>query len=536
MMDTLHQQSGPLKGFLESMMRFGSRPALHVDGISHSYDALGSCAVRIAATIKKHSLAGPPLVALLAHRSLTAYSGVLGILGAGKGYVPLNPKLPVDRVLRILTLAGPQVIVVGKEARKVLELLLPKLPAGTIMICPDMEDLDALVASFPHHLFVPRNALASGDILDSGSQTDSNPIAYLLFTSGSTGDPKGVPVRQNNLLAYVGYIANRYEVNERDRFSQMFDMSFDLSVHDMFICWEGGACLYAMPDHTVMAPGKFIRDHAITMWFSVPSVISVMEKLSMLKPGSFPTLRASLFCGEPLLSRHAQAWQDAAPNSFVENLYGPTETTIAITHYRWDPVVSLNAGKAGITPIGRAFTGQHTCVVDAAFRPVILGDSGELCLAGSQVTQGYLNNPEQTRKQFVTLPGKGDELWYRTGDLVVEDEDGCLQYLGRIDHQVKIRGHRVELPEVEFTLRKASGSQQVASLAWPVREGIAEGLVGFIAGSSDRDAGRILQHCRHVLPEYMIPSRIYFLEHLPLNVHGKTDRLKLREFLEEEQH
>jgi amino acid adenylation domain-containing protein len=532
-MSTLQHKSGALRGFVASMQRIGARPALQVDHTTYTYDALGHHAARIAATIMKHSSGDTPFVGLLAHRSLTAYSGVLGILGAGKGYVPLNPKLPVDRLLRILTLAGPRILIVGKEARKILDLMLTKLPAGTVMICPDMEDLGTLRALFPQHCFIAGDTLIDGDVFESDSQASMDSIAYLLFTSGSTGDPKGVPVRHKNLRAYVEYIVRRYEVNEHDRFSQMFDMSFDLSVHDMFICWEGGGCLYAMPEHSVMAPGKFIRDHKISMWFSVPSVIGVMEKLGMLKPGAFPTLRASLFCGEPLLSRHAQAWQAAAPNSFVENLYGPTETTIAITHYRWDPEVSPAVSNAGITPIGRAFAGQRTCVVNPALHPVTSGESGELCLSGSQVTQGYLNNPEQTRKQFVTLMGKGDEVWYRTGDLVREDADGCLHYLGRIDHQVKVRGHRIELQEIEFTLREASGSQEVAALAWPVNEGIADGIVGFVAGTADRDSGRILQYCRQVLPDYMIPSAIYFLEALPLNVHGKTDRLKLRELIKE---
>lgn len=534
-MGTQQAIGGPLRGFVESMRRVGSRPALFVDGKGHSYEDLGRLAGRIATTIRKTSPPSMPLVALLAHRSLTAYAGVLGILGAGKGYVPLNPKLPVERLLRILTLAGPDTLVVGKEAKKHLELLLPKLPQRTVIICPDLEDLDSLSLAYPQHRFVPGSAMAEGSVTDGSSREGKDPIAYLLFTSGSTGDPKGVPVRQSNLAAYVGYIAERYQVTEEDRFSQMFEMSFDLSVHDMFICWERGACLYAMPDHTVMAPSKFIRDHGITMWFSVPSVIGVMEKLGMLKPGSFPTLRGSLFCGEPLLSRHAQAWQEAAPNSFVENLYGPTEATIAITHYRWNPATSPALSKAGITPIGQAFLGQATCVVNPEFRSVAPGENGELCLSGSQVTQGYWNNPEQTTKQFVTLPDTGDQVWYRTGDLVMEDQDGCLQYLGRIDHQVKIRGHRVELPEVECTLREASGSQQVAALAWPVKEGLAEGIVAFVAGGAECEAGPILQHCRRVLPDYMVPSQVRFLEHLPLNVHGKTDRLKLRELLKEEQ-
>ncbi len=528
------QRSRVLDGFIDSVHRFAERPALYVDGVPHTYESLGRSAGRISATIIKHATLETPFVGLLAYRSLTAYSGVLGILGTGRGYVPLNPKLPIERLLRILTLAGPQVVVVGKETRKVLEALLPKLAAGTVLICPDMDDLGSLRAAHPAHRFVTADELESRDSLAPIEPAESNPVAYLLFTSGSTGDPKGVPVRQNNLLAYVGYIADRYQVTEYDRFSQMFEMSFDLSVHDMFVCWERGACLYAMPDRTVMAPAKFIRDHALTMWFSVPSVVGVMEKLGMLKPGSFPSLRASLFCGEALLTRHAQAWQEAAPNSFVENLYGPTEATIAITHYRWNPAVSASSFTAGVTPIGGPFAGQQVCLVDSTLHEVPRGENGELCLSGSQVTGGYLNNVNQTERQFVTLPGKGEGIWYRTGDLVKEDVNGCLHYLGRIDHQVKIRGHRIELPEVEFALREGSGSQQVAAVAWPVHEGLADGIVGFVAGAGDRDAERILRYCRQVLPEYMVPSEVRFIGQLPLSMHGKIDRLKLKDLLKEE--
>lgn len=513
------------------MARFGERPALHVDGTVHSYNELGGYAARITATIRKHSTEEDSFVALLAHRSLSAYAGVLGVLGAGKGYVPFNPRLPVDRLLRIRAVANSRIFVVGKETRKTLEMLLPKLPAGTVFICPDMEDLEQLRASYSSHLFIAGNEMECGGAFDRLHPKDRNPITYLLFTSGSTGDPKGVPVRQSNVLAYVRYIADRYQVSEHDRFSQMFDMSFDLSVHDMFVCWERGACLYAVPERAVMAPAKFIRDHNLTMWFSVPSLIGIMEKLGLLKPGSFPTLRASLFCGEPLIGRHAQAWQEAAPNSFVENLYGPTETTIAITHHRWNPAMRQHSSVNGFVPIGQAFSGQRTCIVDASFRPVSPGECGELCLSGSQVTDGYFNSHEQTRKQFLTLSGNGGAVWYRTGDLVREDEDGCLHYLGRADHQVKIRGHRIELSEVEFVLRDASGSQQVAALAWPVSDGLADGIVAFIAGSPDRDGSRILQRCRQVLPQYMIPGAVYFIEELPLSVHGKIDRHKLRALL-----
>jgi non-ribosomal peptide synthetase component F len=279
-----------------------------------------------------------------------------------------------------------------------------------------------------------------------------------------------------------------------------------------------------------MLPAKFIRDHALTMWFSVPSLVALLSNMRLLQPKCFPSLRFSLFCGEPLTATHAQDWQEAAPNSIVENLYGPTETTIAVSHYRWDPSKSPQECLNGIVPIGWPFAGQQCRVADHERGKV--SETGELCLAGSQVTDGYWNNPEKTRCQFVRFPETGGTLWYRTGDLVKRGENGCLYYLGRIDHQVKIRGYRVELQEIEVVLRKTSKAEQVVAVPWPVADGSADGVVAFISGASNLDDLHILNRCREALPDYMVTRRIYRLEEMPLNDNRKVDRKKLVKLLE----
>jgi len=328
---------------------------------------------------------------------------------------------------------------------------------------------------------------------------------------------------------YLRYVSERYSISPDDRFSQMFDMTFDLSVHDMFVCWTNGACLCSVPQASLMAPARFIREKQLTVWFSVPSVIMLLQKMRMLKPASLPSLRLSLFCGEALLASWADAWQTAAPGSLLENLYGPTEATIAISHYRWKPGSSAHCVN-GIVPIGHIFSTQKGCIIDSDRKLVAAGAAGELCLAGSQVTGGYLNNPAKTREQFITL-GEEGETWYRTGDLVLEDEDGCLQYLGRLDNQVQVRGHRVELQEVDHVLREASKNDLSVAVAWPVDGGHAEAIYAFICGS-ESDGDGIIDFCKRRLPEYMVPRRIFMIEEMPLNVNGKIDRGALAKLVE----
>ncbi|MGH9447403.1 MAG: AMP-binding protein, partial [Terriglobia bacterium] len=255
------------------------------------------------------------------------------------------------------------------------------------------------------------------------------------------------------------------------------------------------------------------------------------EKMRLINSGCFPSLRCSLFCGEPLPAGYAHLWQGAAAHSILENLYGPTETTIAISHYRWRGAESPEECVNGLVPIGRIFEGQQYRIVNHEDQRISAGESGELCLAGSQVATGYWHHDTTTPGRFGPLPEGGDAIWYRTGDRVREDQQGCLHYLGRLDDQVKIRGHRVELREIEAVLRAACGSEQVVTLPWRAQHGSAGGVVAFVSVVERLDHARALAYCRQFLPSYMVPQRLYELHDMPRTINGKVDRLALAERL-----
>ena len=527
-MDSHKRDRSLITGFLHSLHARPDHLALELGEQRFTYAQLWERAARIARALNDCLGPAAPLVALLASRSATAYAAILGILAAGRGYVPLNPKFPADRTLSMLAASGCKVVILGAEcegaAKAILAQIREKITAPIVWILPDAVYTLSKLDFAPHHVIAARDMNAMVESSEPRVNRDS--IAYLLFTSGSTGVPKGVAISQQNVSSYLEYIARKYGINPHDRCSQNFDLTFDLSVHDLFTCWDAGAALCPFPEQTLV-PVSLITEKDLTVWFSVPSVAMFASKLSMLEPNAFPSLRLSLFCGEALSARLAGAWEQAAPRSIVENLYGPTEATIAISHYRWDTKKSPTECVRGIVPIGWIFDGQDSCVVDDNLSPLPTGESGELCLAGSQVAGGYLNDPTRTRQQFVQIPGSNRPRWYRTGDLVKKDHRGCIYYLGRIDHQVKISGYRVELQEIEQVLREAAGTETAVAVPWPLSDGTASGIVAVIAGADHVEDNYIIKSCAARLPKYMVPTRIYRFADLPLNVSGKIDRLKI---------
>ncbi len=516
--------------FLRAAELFPNRSALEVDGSPVTYADLRSRAEAIAASLERRSAEEPPLTAVFAYRSETAFAGILAALIRGHAYVPLNRTFPPDRTRVMLERAGCRSVIVDAASAGQLEEIVGNRSEQLVIVAPDLDEVTDLRRRMPQHTF-----LGARDLEGVGGfeavEVDPDSMAYLLFTSGSTGVPKGVMVSHANVSHFLDVMTERYEVNEADRLSQTFDMTFDLSVFDMFVAWSSGACVCCVPQSEVIKPGKFIRDAELTIWFSVPSTGIFMKRLGMLKPDRYPSLRWSLFCGEPLPADIAEAWAAAAPNSIVENLYGPTELTIACMLYRWDPVRGPNESHHGIVPIGAPYPGMATRVVDGELREVEPGAEGELMLCGPQVALGYWNDPEKTEAVFVTPEG-AQALHYRTGDLVRRPIAGApMTYVGRVDHQVKVNGHRVELGEVEATLRELTGVQAVVAIGWPRTAAGAAGVTAFV-GDTSIDVQAIRSQAAARLPDYMVPREIRAVDAIPLNANGKFDRNALVSILE----
>ncbi len=476
------------------------RAALRLHSEEWTYAELDSVAEYFATAVRDCAAGGRrPVVGLLAARSIECYAGVLGTLRAGSVIVPLNPAFPVERNARMVTAAGIDVVIVDNQSAPGAAAL-----AGTVK---------GLTVLGPERC-VERIGLPRARGQRPPWPADT---AYVLFTSGSTGTPKGVPITNANMNSFLAYNLDRYDLRPGDVCSQTFDVTFDLAMFDLFMTWGAGATLVSTPTQVFRSLPDFAQAHGLTVWFSVPSAIALLRRRGHLTPGALPSLRWSLFCGEPLLCTDAADWQAAAPGSTVENLYGPTELTIACTAYRWaagsSPAVCVN----GIVPIGEPYPHLEHLLADPGGVPC--PDEGELCVRGPQMFAGYLD-PHHDEGRFLLADG---QRWYRTGDLVRQVPAG-LAYLGRADHQIKIRGYRVELGELECHLRDVSGVDNAVVVL--VNDQVSPRLAAWYVGHPGR-GDAIRAHLVDRVPEFMVPRWIRHIDSFPYNSNRKIDRNSL---------
>jgi D-alanine--poly(phosphoribitol) ligase subunit 1 len=487
-----------LSRFIECSTQFPDAPAIFIDHRSYTYGELNGLCSAVGALLKAHDIRKGDRVGIFTENNIYTYASLLGILSCGAGYVPLNHDMPVERNKGIIADAGLKVLLYSENEEKAHELSLASGRACRPInnrITPNQGKLE------------PVNQMHSD-------------LCYLLYTSGTTGKPKGVPIYHRNLAAFMDMIleSGRYDFNRNDRFLQMFELTFDLSVFSFLVPLSVGASFYPIPRQgiTYLEVADTLQTREITVALMVPSVINYLRPY--FGEINLPQLRYSLFCGEALYHDTLSSWSQCVPSAKIENLYGPTEATIFCLRYEWEPGESPHPQGKGIVPIGRPMEGMDAVIMDDNG----LDEEGELCLSGEQVTLGYWNNPSKSAEAFRT---KNGDKFYRTGDLCKIDQAGNFLYLGRIDNQIKIDGHRVELEEIEFHARLFCGDKQVIA-AVNTSEAGGHFILLFIESEKDLRQG-LRDHLKKHLPDYMMPKEIITVSLFPLNTNGKIDRKAL---------
>lgn len=496
------------------------------DEATLTYGELEAQSNQLARLLRDNGCSRGDRVCLLAPKSAVSIVAILAIYKADCIYVPLDPASPAPRLSKMLDSAEPCWILAAGPVTALLDELCDSEAVRGRTRVGWLEPLRAV----GHHF------LSSFDSRDLSRYSSDVPLsrnlphdaAHLLFTSGSTGTPKGVVISHANVIAFVEWAVKYFGITEGDRNSAHPPLHFDLSMFDIFGTLAAGATLYLVPPDLSLFPNKtadFMRKHELTQWFSVPSLLTYMANMDVVRSGDFPSLKRVLWCGEVLATPSLKYWMRRLPHVTFTNLYGPTEATIASSYYT---VPACPKTDTEAIPIGYPCAGETLHVLDADLRPVAPGVVGDLYIGGVGLSPGYWGNPEATRAVFIPDPfsANDSDRLYRTGDLASVGSLGEVHFRGRADSQVKSRGHRVELGEIEVALGTSSNIEDCAVVAIPSSRFDGHTICCAFVAARDRTVtpSMLRTELATKLPVYMVPTEWLELSALPQNANGKVDR------------
>jgi len=502
---------------------------------SISYGVLDSLTNQCARVLKARGVGRGDRVGIYVSKSIASVISVFAILKTGACYVPLDPRAPAQRLAYIVRDSGVTTLLATSTKASEIQAMFPKdCPLSTVVLV----DFDSppenrsILNQMPVGVtLVPWNGVIeqpTTPLTDNLSvETDT---AYILYTSGSTGTPKGVMISHRNSLSFVNWAAECVGLTASDRVSNHAPLHFDLSTFDIFSSCRVGATIILVPEEASTFPVqlvKLIEHERITVWYSVPTVLTLMVLYGNLAEHNLSALRTIVFAGEVFPTKYLRSLMAALPHVRYMNWYGPSETNV-VTYYE---VQSLDPERTTPIPIGKACANTEVFVVNSEGKLVTKpGESGELYVRGPSLMQGYLGQPEKTANVLVRNPFNRlfEEIVYRTGDIVTPDVDGNYAFLGREDGMIKTRGYRVELGEIETTLYGHPAIREAAALAIP-DELLGNRLCAVISLHDGVSLTReeVLAFCSQRLPAYMLPDAVDFRDSIPKTSTGKIDRMSL---------
>lgn len=503
-----------LENLVNNFRKFPRRNAFFIQDQFYTY---GAFEAKIAAIGQKIGTLTDPeeqYFGIITYDDLETYATIYALWFLGKAYVPLNPGNPAERNREIIRQMGIRTLLTSR-ATPDGSTELPGLQPETVIIVTGTARDTVSKTGEPVYMNTARG------------ETD----CYVLFTSGSTGKPKGVPISRRNLDTFVrSFLAAGYRLDENDRFLQIYDLSFDASVHCFAVPLTVGGCVYTVPRDQIkyLYAYKLMKEQQLTFVKMPPSTLSYLQPY--FRSIKLEQLRYCLLGGEAFAAQLAERWAPCAPNARIQNVYGPTEFTINSHIFNWTSAANEEKSSNGIVSIGKCFGDTIAIVAGKDLESLGDNEKGELCLSGDQQTRGYWKDEDQTRTAFFECEVQGEvRRFYRTGDLVFRDGDGDYMYLGRLDSQVQIHGYRVELSEIEKHALDFLAGANLAVIP-VVNENQVTELFLFVENAA-RSLEEISLHLEKSLPAYMVPRKVINLEHFPKSAGGKINRTALKNLI-----
>lgn len=517
----------------ETATKYPDRVAVSLDKESVTYSELDKASNRLANLLIETGVKRGDRVGIYTLRNLNSVIGILGILKAGAAYVPIDPLCPENRLRYIINKCEIEFLLTSSQKLNNINKSFPNGGPLKKVLLMDSLDENHISNNTTQMLFWLKEGLNYSDKQPIVHVTDRD-LSYILFTSGSTGDPKGVMISHLNSLTFVNMAHVFFEIQKDDVFSNNSPLHFDLSVFDFYVAFKSCASVKIVPEGISIFPSKlaeFIEKNKITVWNSVPSALSLLATYANLDNYNFSSLRLILFAGEVFPVKYLRQLKKHIPTAKFYNVYGQTEANSS-TYFLVEGVPKEDSS---LIPIGKPFPNFDVFALDEnGVRISEAGQKGELYVSASTVALGYWRDTEKTNEKFVTNPlgTNTNEIAFRTGDVVRLDNDRNYVFLGRLDHMIKSRGYRIEIGEIEIVL--SNHPEVKNAIVLPIPDDLIGNRIAAVVVPSEGSTLNkedILRYCAKHLPNYMVPEKLGLMDSLPMTSSGKVDRTKLTEVM-----